>query len=932
MSLNIYNTKHSTNNIHAVVRILCKQRIGLKICHINAQSLVRKIDELRFVMENSGIDIICISETWFVSSMWDNLFNMNGFQLFRADREGHGGGVAIYIRSGVNVRFIEKSKSDSKIEYLFVEVLHNNCKVLVGCIYRPNKNIDFTDLFQRIDLLTLNYVDTIICGDFNSNLLVEETLLSSMLTLGLFPVNTTMPTHFTKTTNTLLDLFLVSNKHKILLYDQLSVPGFSKHDMIFCIYDFDLSVSNNMFSFRDYKSINLDQLTSKVLSINWNSVYNMPSANDQLCFIQNSVLSLYNECVPIKTKYIKAGQKPWFTNIIQIKINERNLAYSNWKKYKTDALYEIFKTARKNVNIATKYAKINFYKSKFNAAISTKEKWKQIKNLGINKNTQNQSEIIDLDELNRKFVDVPVNPVIYNAYENVQNNCQVISEFSFKCVSQLEVYSSIMSIKSNATGVDDISPKFMHLIIPILLPFLTHMFNTILMTSDFPSDWKCSKVIPIKKTLLEFRPISILPFLSKCLEKIIQSQISEYLDSNKLLHEKQSGFRAKRSCMTALIDVTEGIRESVDNGNITFLTLLDHSKAFDCVDPSILCSKLKNMFKFSSTATRLIYSYLTNRHQTVFSDNKYSCVLPVTRGVPQGSILGPLLFSIYINDLPTSLLHSKIHMYADDVQIYTSCKVSELVYTINLINDELLAINTWASKNGLGINPSKSKCLVIAKRKFETQSLPKVHINNNEIEFVNSAKNLGVMFNRTLSWSNHINLSIGNVCSRLRSLWVTQEYTPLNIRIMLAKTYILPSLLYGCELFVNSDSESKRKLKVVFNKITRYVFGLKYNDNHVSEMSKKIYGMSIDKYINLRSLILLHKIIYTKEPFYLYEKIKFCRSNRSLNIIVPRHNSSFSEHQFYIYVIRLWNNLPNFIKFIVSAEKFKLELNRLFID
>lgn len=169
---------------------------------------------------------------------------------------------------------------------------------------------------------------------------------------------------------------------------------------------------------------------------------------------------------------------------------------------------------------------------------------------------------------------------------------------------------------------------------------------------------------------------------------------------------------------------------------------------------------------------------------------------------------------------------------------------------------------------------------------------------------------------------------IGNVCTKLRSLWITQHFTPLNIRLLLAKTYLIPSLTYCCEIFVNPDAESKRKLRVIFNKITRYVFGLHRFNRNVTSLSTRILGTSLDRIFHYRSLILLHKIITNNQLSFLNNDIRFCRSNRHKKIIVPKYKTSFSDHHFFVFTIRLWNDLPPQIQSIFNTNRFKMELFR----
>lgn len=478
-------------------------------------------------------------------------------------------------------------------------------------------------------------------------------------------------------------------------------------------------------------------------------------------------------------------------------------------------------------------------------------------------------------------------------------------------------------------GMDEMNPTFIKIILPKLLPYFTYLFNTVLTKSTFPSKWKLARIIPIPKQNNEFRPIAILSYLSKALEVIISNQMSKYLDQHELLSDKQSGFRKKRSCITALLDVVEDLRQKLDDKMVSFLVLLDHSKAFDTVDHKILNSKLKKYFNFSETACKLILSYLSHRSQVTMIDNQRSTVLGVLNGVPQGSVLGPLLFSIYINDLPNIPVTCNIHMYADDVQLYTSAEAKEIRLCMSNINRDLDLVYQWANNNGLCLNPSKTKLIAISKRAVTVHGENFVKINDTEIAIVQTSRNLGLIFNSKLTWTNHINGAVGKVYGMLRNLWAVRISTPFEIRMLLAKSYLIPTLLYGCEVFGSCDTADSRKLNVAYNNIARYVFNKKPHDR-ISQFAYQLFNISFDNLLKIKCLTLLHKIIYTNEPEHLFTRINFARSNRGMKLINPRINSLTSERQFLVCSVRLWNNLPSNLQRISNASTFKKELFDLF--
>lgn len=933
------NTTASSNaTTKNMIKIISKQRRGLNICHINAQSLTNKMDEFRYLFEDSGTDIVCISETWFSPDISDKVISPIGFNLFRNDRSSHGGGVAIYARKNISCKLLSKSNKDEKVEYIFIEVTLNTRKLLIGSVYRPNRTVPYEMFKELVQNLSVEYDDVIIAGDLNSNILKESHLVESFTSIGLYNVNSVNPTHFTSSSNTLLDIFLVANISKVLLYEQLSAPCFSKHDLIMLSYDAKCHVETESRSFYDLRNIDMELLELEFSKIDWDVVFTMPNCDDQLAFLNANLQHLFNMSVPVRNSRTHPTGQTWFNSYIKHLIGKRDDTYARWKRFKLPSDHEEYRALRKYVNKAIRVAKARYYASRYRSAVNTKEKWKIIREIAIGKNESILYEA-DADKLNENFINVPKPSEILpetssviptsivdctSGFESLASN---VCYFGFHCINPSDVLTTCLSVRSNAVGFDGLCPRFIKILLPNLLHYITYVFNTILTTSLYPSSWKYAKVIPIPKSKSshEYRPISILPYLSKVFEKLMHLQITDYLSKYNLLTDRQSGFRIKHSCITALTDVTNSIRDNMDNHQVTFLVLLDHSKAFDCVDHTILCSKLRNQFNFSTTAIKLLSTYLHHRTQSVVIGNNVSTPLEINSGVPQGSVLGPLLFSLYINDLPEQLLHCKIHMYADDVQLHLNSSHLFLSEGVSKLNCDLDRVTNWALANKLHLNPKKSKCIIISNKPKLIRIMSPVLIGKQQIELVSSAKNLGITLNDTLTWNNHVAAATGKIFGMIRTLYVSQYYTPKHIRLLLAKTYLIPSLLYGCELFASCDAKSLSRLNVAYNAILRYVFGLNRYES-CAAFSKSLYGVSLENLLKIRTLTFLQNIIYSKEPPYLFSLLRFGRSNRGMLIIPIRHRRLISERHFIVNSTRLWNSLPFSIQTLGNAISFKRAL------
>lgn len=448
----------------------------------------------------------------------------------------------------------------------------------------------------------------------------------------------------------------------------------------------------------------------------------MNNIDDEIDFITTNILQLFNIHAPIKSiKYSKRSYAPWITDNIKFMQKLRNKALAKFKRTEQREHWSYYKQLINLTNTAIIAEKKAYLKHKFDNS-NIKEKWKELKKLNItkNRNIEIPEHLNDVDTINNYFVNSsnnnasPKNELI-NFYNN-HTKAGIENLFRFKPISDLDVIKIIQNLKSEAYGADKLNITLIHLCCPYITPFLTHVYNECIRMQYFPKMWKRALVFPLSKIiqpceLSHLRSISFLPVLSKVFEKILELQIREYLNFYNILPLKQSGFRTGFSCATALSDVTDDIIEATDKSKISILILLDYTKAFDMINHQLLFSIL-HFCGFDQNSSNLILSFLSDRVQQTIVNNTISQPLTVHSGVPQGSILGPLLFTIFTSNFHNSLQFCNYHLYADDTQLYCSFYLNDLQEYNNLINRDLTNLLTVSTDHLLKINPSKSSAIL----------------------------------------------------------------------------------------------------------------------------------------------------------------------------------------------------------------------------
>jgi hypothetical protein len=661
------------------------------------------------------------------------------------------------------------------------------------------------------------------------------------------------------------------------------------------------------------------------------------------------LIHLLDTFAPEKLIRVSKSNAPWLNNEIKQSMADRDSVFRLFKRCRDATVFQRYKYLRNKTKQLIRNAKVKFFNSAATSKISSSALWNKLHSIGIGSNKDSAlPPNLSLDNLNNKFAEPP-NHITKDIKEQTLQTYKSIAgriknhdkQFKFSPISQLQVYTSFKRVKSKAQGSDGIPLDFIKKLLPFILPFITNIFNSSLQQEHFPSQWKSSLIKPIPKKndtseAQDFRPISFLPILSKAFEKLIYDQVSNFLKHHNILDNFQSGFRHRHSTTTALVKITDDIRKSMDKKELTVLVLLDFSKAFDSIDKDILAAKLQGM-GFSSSTTNWITSYLSDRKQKVVDNDLCSQWAEVSRGVPQGSILGPLLFSLYINDCPSVIKSCKYHLYADDLQIYLHSTVDSLLDKIKLINIDLAKLNIWSNANFLNINPSKSQAIVIGYPRIlaliRKNELPPLSINGNQIPFCETVKNLGILIDENLSWSSQVNKICKSVRKSLFPLLKLKYVIPASLKKQLISTLIIPLIDYADVVYQDLSEELSLKLQRLFNACIRFIFNLQISDR-ITKYIDKLSWLKLSYRRQLHTLSLLHQILNTNTPHYLLENFKTqdqvhktnTRGNKTL--VIPQHRTVVYNKSFTVTACREWNKLNPDLRKASSISLFKRALHK----
>jgi hypothetical protein len=425
--------------------------------------------------------------------------------------------------------------------------------------------------------------------------------------------------------------------------------------------------------------------------------------------------------------------------------------------------------------------------------------------------------------------------------------------------------------------------------------------------------------------------------LSKIIEKAVHKQVSSYLLDHNLFDLKQSGFRAGHSTATALANITDDIYSNMDNGEITCSVLLDFSKAFDLVNHELLLRKLGSL-NFSAKAIMFFRAYLSGRQQCVYVKNVCSRWVPVCTGVPQGSILGPLLFTVFINDLPKCLNVCSYHLYADDLQIYLSGPVKNINMIIENINEELTAVWNWSQTNLLKLNPDKTQAILIGTSQ-QLNKLPtnvqKINLNGNIVDYSHCVRNLGLQVDENLKWDKHISYICSTVYLKLKSLYYHRKFLSSNMRKRLVQALVIPIIDYADIVYGSTSTSNMQRIGKCYNSCIRYIAGLRKYD-HVSSAIQELQLLTPKNRHDLHIACLTNKVLRTGCPLYL-KKLNFLSNTESHDtrnhsiLRVPKHKHEFFKHSFKYNSVTVWNELPNELRLLDDCLNFSAMARKHFI-
>ena len=961
-----YHTDESFNKIK-----LLNDSNAFTMLHFNCRSISKSHEHISTFLHQlkHPFSLIACSETWLTHNKSPP--NCDNYTYIEGPLTGRGRGVCMYLRSDLKYNptdFTLGPEADS----LFIEITlkHNSTtkNIIVGVVYKLHEHTinNFNSSWETLlNKLSSTKKDVYILGDFNINLLKHDTnphindFINTSLAHSFIP-KVDKPTRITHNTATIIDN-IITNSTDIHSATGILVTDISDHFPIFHITSHQNSQHTIPFTQkRDFCEHNISIFNNKLQEETWESTLNSSDPDIAYNNFINMYTKHYNTSFPLKRssprKRAYTRKQPWITNGIIRSIKHKQKLYQINLRKKTQQAGERYKKYRNKLTHIIRLAKKAYNTDQLlKLKHDLTRTWKFLNNIIGRKrkiNTfpdhfiHNGTTLTDPKDITNTFNDYFTNlgsnlankiPAPNKPFTSHLSNSPLNSLF-FNPITLQELHDLRHLLKSGKSmGTDNIDPgiankSYDHITTPLL-----HIFNQSLLTGIVPHKLKSAKVIPVFKSkdqhhITNYRPISVLPPFSKILEKIIHTRLYNFLDNSDTLVNEQYGFRSKRSTYMALLELTTNLTHALKKKDHTMGIFLDLSKAFDTIDHNILLDKL-NHYGIRGIALDWFKSYLTHRTQSVHALNCHSTTRDVTVGVPQGSILGPLLFIIYMNDITNTTSILKLILYADDTNIFLSHSDLESLY--HNMNTELTHITDWFRANKLSLNVSKTNFMLFSPKTPHHSN--KITIDNQNISQVHTTKFLGITIDDKLTWNHHINSITTRASHAIGTIYRVKHHLPHHTLKSLYNTLVLPHISY-CNIIWASNYQSRLTSLNITQKWAIRTITNSRRWAHTLPLFHNLKTLKITDINHLQTALFMHDYFYNNLPanfanyFTTNRQIHAHYTRQAHKFHLPLPKTTAEKHRILYHGAKLWNDLPNTLTDITNKQSFKRQLKQHYIS